>query len=145
MPLAIAVGHDAEGLGASLRLTPVAEERVVLAGARDLDPLEAELLDRSSVRRETLEELPRHIESLPAGPIYLHVDVDVLDPGETAELRYPARSGASVTQLAEAIQSVLATGAVCAIGLACSWSERGLLSSQARELPHRLGLPIAFP
>ena len=56
----------------------VPENRVILAGARDLDPGEAERV-QDRLRHIRPENLP--FASIPdLGPWYVHVDVDVLDP-----------------------------------------------------------------
>ena len=67
------------GLGAGL--TP---DRIVLAGQRDLDPREAELIAEHGV---TLVAAPdghldqaRLVEAVGGAPIWLHIDTDVIDP-----------------------------------------------------------------
>ncbi len=112
---------------------------MVLAGARDLDAGEAELLRESTVRLLSVEELSA--DSAPHGPIYLHVDVDVIDAAETAELLYPVASGPSVDEVGAAIRRVLATERVVAVGLGCTWRKDALLGSHARDVVARLGLP----
>ena len=58
---------------------------------------------------------------LPEGPLYVHVDMDVLDAAALPGLRYPAPGGPDATQLAGALRVLLATGQVAALGLACTW------------------------
>ncbi|HKP75365.1 MAG TPA: arginase family protein, partial [Longimicrobiaceae bacterium] len=84
MALSTLLGRCWSGMAASVHdFSPVAEEHVVLVGARDLDPAEAEYLERSRIRllRPTkvrgddlggvLDALAGRVER-----IYLHVDLD---------------------------------------------------------------------
>ncbi len=75
MPLAAACGvWDAGVLDG---LAPLDPGRVVLTGARDLDPGEERLLDEHGVRRVA----PADVAAALAGvPVYVHLDADVLDP-----------------------------------------------------------------
>jgi arginase len=109
-------------------LTPIAEDRVVLVDARDLDPAEADALAGSAVRRTPVEALDA--ATLPPGPLYLHVDLDVVDAAEVPGLRYPVGGGPSASGVQAAMGRVLATGRVVAIGLALTftadiWSRAG--------------------
>ena len=101
-----------------LGLRPVAEEDVVLVDVRDLDPPEVEYLARSAIRRMPVDEVGA---ALPDGPIYLHVDVDVIDPGEVPGLQVPAPGGPGLASVAAAVRTVLAAGDVVAVGLACTY------------------------
>jgi arginase len=93
--------------------TPVAEKSVVLVGARDLDPLEALALEASAVRRvppaDLRTGLPRAIEDLrttvPA-PVYLHLDLDVMDPSEGRSNCYAAPGGLSREDVEWAIATI---------------------------------------
>jgi arginase len=58
---------------------------------------------------------------LPGLPLYVHVDFDVLDPGEAPGLRFPTPGGPSAGQLAGALRMLLATGRAAAITLGCTW------------------------
>src|SRR5258707_1039632 len=89
MPLACAVGQGLDELRAAAKLNgTVAERNVALLGARDLDPLEEQALVASSVILVRAEEfagdtsqVQRAIHALGTLPqVYLHVDIDVLDP-----------------------------------------------------------------
>jgi arginase len=99
-------------------LGTVAEHRVVLAGARDLDPPEIAYLQSALIRRAQIPELDA---AMPAGPLYVHLDVDVIDPAAVPGLRYPAPGGPDRAQVAAALGMLLATGRVAAVGIACTW------------------------
>jgi arginase len=58
---------------------------------------------------------------LPGGPLYVHLDLDVTDPAEVPGLRYPASGGPGLAQVTGALQMLLGTGRVAAVGIACTW------------------------
>ena len=90
MCLAGACGEWAPGLGE--RIPP---ERVVLAGVRDLDRGERELLERSPVTvigASVIETLVAVKNALDSAPVYVHLDLDVLDP-EVFPAQFPAPGG----------------------------------------------------
>jgi arginase len=119
MPLRLLVGHRRDIIADRLGLRDIPEERVLLVDARDLDPPEADYLSSSAIRRSTVEGLTGDL--LPEGPLYLHVDFDVVDPDELPGLLFPAPGGPAFETVAGAIRRVLATGRVAAFGGACTW------------------------
>jgi arginase len=120
LSLRLALGADRELLAGPLGVRPVPEEKTVLVGARDLDPPESDYLAAAAVRRCTVPELTAEI--VPEGPLVLHVDLDVIDPGDLPGLLFPAPDGPSRTQVLDAVRRLLATGRVVALDLACTWN-----------------------
>ena len=145
MSLAVAVGRGDQTAPRALGLRSIAERRVLLLDARNLDPLERDALDGSEVRRLPVSALlPATLEAalLPPGPIYLHLDLDVLDPPELPGLRFPTPGGVVRADLMRAVAAVLETGRVASLGLGCAWwpdrldAERaGAIVQQLLELP----------
>ncbi len=91
-------------------LAPIPEPRVVLVGARDLDPEEMELLAASRIALLPPDILRRQGLEQAAGPVidrlgeiarsvYVHVDLDVLDPGEGRANEYAAPDGLALAEL----------------------------------------------
>jgi arginase len=119
LPLRILVGYRPELIADRIGLRAVPEDRVTLVDARDLDPPEAEYLAGSAIRRCAVADVTADV--LPAGPLYLHVDLDVVDSAELPGLRFPAAGGPGPAAVAAAIGRVLATGRVAAFGVACTW------------------------
>ena len=117
MPLRLLTGYRPELVASRLGLRPISEHRIVLAGARDLDPPEVTYLAGAAIGRREVADLG----DLPEGPLYVHVDMDVLDAAALPGLRYPVPGGPDATQLAGALRVLLATGQVAALGLACTW------------------------
>ena len=104
MCLAAATGEWDAGLGETLPA-----ERVVLAGIRDLDPGERELLERSSatvIGASTVETLVAAKNALDGAPIFVHLDLDVIDP-EHFPAAVPAPNGLHPDKLYDLMDSVL--------------------------------------
>ena len=119
MPLRLLTGYRPELIAGRLGLRPVPEEHIVLAGARDLDPPEVRYLATSAIRQRDVADLAA--ADLPGLPLYVHVDLDVLDPVDAPGLRFPTPGGPSAGQLAGALRMLLATGRVAAVTLGCTW------------------------
>jgi arginase len=119
MPLRILTGYRPELISDDLGLRPVPDDRVVLVDARDLDPPEAAFLTTSGIRRLEVDDLVADV--LPDGPLYLHLDFDVVTPDESPGLLFPAAGGPGIGAVGAAIGRVMATGAVAAVGVGCTW------------------------
>lgn len=126
MPLACVVGRGLADLREQCKLiTPVPERNVALIGVRDLDPAEERLLLVSSValvRGTELERdqaaLDRVLQSLGSLPqLYLHVDIDVLDPVEAPGVDYPVASGLRLDELTRIVQRVVGLGNLAALAI----------------------------
>jgi len=103
MALSGACGVWDPGLG----VEPLAPERVVLAGVRDLDAGERELLERSAVTvvGASLETLVYVQNALDRAPVYVHLDLDVLDPGDYPAW-IPASGGLPADKLYDLLEAV---------------------------------------
>jgi arginase len=119
MALRLLTGYHPELIASRLGLRPVPEDRIVLVGARDLDPPEVTYLDQAAIRRCQVTDLP--VAELPDGPLYVHVDLDVIDGAQLPGVRYPTPGGPDAGQVADALGLLLSTGRVAAVGIACSW------------------------
>lgn len=121
MPLRMLAGYRPELIADELGLTPVPEDRIVLVDGRDLDPPERDYLAASEIRQVFAAELDG--AQVPAGPVYLHVDLDVVDGAELPGLLFPVPGGPSVSEVGLALRRVLDTGRVAAVGLGCTWHD----------------------
>ena len=119
LPLRLLMGYRPELIAARLGLRAVPEHQVALVDARDLDPPEVSYLAGAQIRRSEVGELDA--AGLPGGPLYVHLDLDVIDSGQLPGLRFPAPGGPSPAQVTGALSAVLGTGRVAAIGVACTW------------------------
>ena len=122
MALAMLTGRVPE-FGDPLGLRPVADTNVVLADARDLDPAERDALAASQVRRVAADPaaITSTLDGLGRTPVYLHLDVDVIDSTQLPGLRFPSGPGPSVTRIEECLTAVCAAADVRAACIACAW------------------------
>lgn len=90
------------GLGADCSL-----DRLVLAGQRDIDPFEQELIDSASIalvpRGERFAE--RVVEAIASRPVYVHIDCDVLEPG-IVPTDYKIPNGLTLDELRSALTAI---------------------------------------
>jgi arginase len=119
MPLRILTGYRPELISDDLGLRPISDDRVVLVDARDLDPPEAAFLATSAIRRLDVGDLVADV--LPDGPLYLHLDFDVVTPDDLPGLLFPAAGGPRIGAVGAAIGRVMAAGQVAAVGIGCTW------------------------
>lgn len=106
MPLAMLVGRGHMGYMNGIGLSPLHERDVVLVNARDLDPDESLALRESRVTHLT-DTSDLLTASLPDRPLYIHMDIDVIDPAEMPGLGYPAPNGPSVAAVNATLKRVV--------------------------------------
>lgn len=94
MPLAAACGLWESGFGAGLD-----PGRVAMLGVRDVDGPERVLLDTNGVGR------PEGPEALDGRPVFVHLDLDVLDPSVMPST-FPAPDGWTFERLAQVLAAV---------------------------------------
>jgi len=119
MALRLLVGYRPELLTERLGVRPPPEERVLLIDARDLDPPEVDYLASAPIRRAAVDELSAG--ALPAGKLQVNLDLDVVDPAALPGLRYPAVGGPDVPTVLRAVRTILHSGRVAALNIACTW------------------------
>jgi len=128
MPVAIAAGHALHNLRKTAGLTePLPMEHIVWGGVRDLDPLEAERFKQYEVQqfsvadiRDVSDALQQQIDALAerVDAIYVHVDMDVLDPTEVPGHDLAVSDGPSSEALAAAITRMFENPKTVALGIA---------------------------
>lgn len=110
MALRAALGQGARGLTLDPGIDP---RRVVLVGARSFDPGEEAALTELPLRRIAAAELAdaailtEAVAATGASRVYVHIDVDVIDPGELGGVSDPAPFGATVAALSSAVKALL--------------------------------------
>lgn len=119
LPLRLLAGYRPELIAARLGLREVPEREITLVGARDLDPPEVNYLASAAILQRPVEALGP--AALPEGPLYVHLDADVINPAFLPGLRVPAPGGPGPEPVAEALRMLAGTGRVAAVGLACTW------------------------
>ncbi len=139
MPVAMATGRGEQTIVEGAGMQTIPDERVLHVGARDLDPGEAEALASSAITVIAVDELADR--ELPAGPLYVHVDVDVVDPGDLPAVNYPAPNGPSLQATREALIHLAATGRVAAFSVS-GWNPSLPGADRAEAATLRLAEPF---
>ncbi|WP_327099298.1 arginase family protein [Nocardia vinacea] len=129
-PLRMLVGYGRHLIADRIGLRDIPEDRAVLVGGRDLDPPEVEYLHTAQIRHRPVDD----IGDLPDGPLYLHIDFDVVTPDDLPGLLFPAPNGPTLAEVSDAVRAVLATGRVAAFGLACTWRDDATAAAHVRSL-----------
>ncbi|MCB9420217.1 MAG: arginase family protein [Ardenticatenaceae bacterium] len=130
MPLAMLAGRGEQTMVHGLGLTPIAEERIILTDARDLDPGEKLAIENSAITHLSNVELLLNYP-LPDGPLYVHFDVDVVDVAELPAVSYPAPGGPPAAALRRVFRHLAQTGRVTAVSVS-AWNPQmdGAVRSQ---------------
>lgn len=110
MPLAVANGLALHRIRKDSGLDPpLANNHIVTAGLRDVDPLEQYLLDKARIPNITVEDIRSisqnvfdQMDALSAvsDKIYVHIDLDILDASEVPFHNYPTENGPTSYELA---------------------------------------------
>jgi arginase len=156
MALATLTGRCWRSLAATVPgFRPVPEANVIQVGAHDFDREEDKLLESSGITRvmrasieqagvrgalgPALDELGKRVRR-----VYLHLDLDVLDPAEAVVNEYSTPGGLMVKQVEEAISLVAERFEICACAITAydpAYDEEGRASVAAlafAELVSRL-------
>jgi arginase len=123
MPVRLLLGEGdpalLEALGAQL-----APEQLVYAGIRDLDAAEASYLAELSVERWRVQEIEAGVplvtgalERLRGCKVFVHVDVDVIDPREFRGVACPTAGGVSFEALLSLLEALVERCDVVGAGL----------------------------
>jgi arginase len=118
MPVAVATGRALVRMRREAKLDPpLADRAVVMGGVRLTDPLEQGLLDRSGIAQLSVDDLrnmtPAVFTQLDrlsrlVDKIYVHIDMDVLDPREVEGHQNKVPNGPSSIELAHLFEAIFA-------------------------------------
>jgi arginase len=116
MPVAVATGRALQVMRLDARLDPPMSDRhVVMGGVRLTDPLEQNLLDNSQIEQLSVDDLRNATPAVFAqldrlsrisDKIYVHIDMDVLDPREVMGHQNKVPDGPSSEQLARLFEMI---------------------------------------
>jgi len=132
MPLAMLVGRGEQSMIEALGIKPLAEYRVVLTDARNLDPGEKRLVEEAAVvhltkARDLLDF------ALPQGPLYVHIDTDIVDPAQAPAMNYPEPNGPSFENLQTVMRQLSRTQRIAAVSMS-TWNPRMDKDGQSRRV-----------
>ncbi len=128
MPVAVAAGMCLTRLRQESGLDPALPTNyIVMAGVRDTDPLEQELIDRAEIAQITVDDIRslspqittqmQRLSKL-TDRIYVHIDMDVLDPREVPGHPLTVADGPTSKELAAAVKLMFGFPKVTAFGIA---------------------------
>jgi arginase len=128
MPVAVAAGHALHNLRHTTGLAePLPMSDIMWGGVRDLDPLEADRFREYEVRqvsvrdiREISDNFRKQFDALAeeVDVVYVHVDMDVLEPDEVPGHPLTVSDGPSSEALAAAIGVMFENPKTVALGIA---------------------------
>ncbi len=116
MPVAVATGRALHVMRQDAKLDPPLSDRhVVMGGVRLTDPLEQHLLDTSQIEQLTVDDLRRRSPAVwtqldrldrISDKLYIHIDLDVLDPREVMAHGNKVPGGPSSEELAALFEEI---------------------------------------
>jgi arginase len=128
MPVAIAAGHALHNLRQTAGLNePLPMRQIMWGGVRDLDPLEADRFREHEVRQFSVQDIRDLSDQLRDGisdlagrvdVIYVHIDMDVLDPAEVSGHSLTVPDGPTSVELARAMTLMFQNPKTVALGIA---------------------------
>jgi len=147
MPVAISAGLCLHRIRLQAGLDPpLPTKYVVMAGLRNIHPYEQELIDRSDIEFLSTEDIKnvsanighqmKRLSQL-ADIIYIHVDMDVLDPMEVPGFGLPEPGGPTSEELSAALTAMFRYEKASAFGIA-STPYRNDKGNIARNAAYRL-------
>ena len=128
MPVAIAAGHALHNLRMTTGLEePLPMSHIMWGGVRDLDPLEADRFREYEVRQVSVDDIRQVNDNFreqfqaladEVDVIYVHVDMDVLEPDEVPGHGLTVPNGPSSKALGAAIGVMFENPKTVALGIA---------------------------
>ena len=132
MPLAMLVGRGEQTMLKALELMPLAEDRVILTDARDLDPGEKKLIEEANIIH--LPDVKSLLDStLPDCPLYVHIDTDIINPAEASAMNYLAAGGPSAKELQAVMKHLRRTEKIAAVSVS-TWNPKMDKDGQSRKV-----------
>jgi arginase len=145
MPVAISTGQCLHHIRRTSGLEPpLPIKYVTMAGVRDTDPMEQYLIDTHDIPQITVEDIKRLNQAIDmemdrlsriTDLIYVHVDLDILDPEDIPGAGLPVENGPTADELGEALSVMFEYPNVKGFGMA---------SYPWRRDPERKGLKSVY-
>ena len=116
MPVAVATGRALHVMRRDAKLDPpMSDQNIVMGGVRLTDPLEQRLLDDSRIEQLSVDDLRNMTPAVwqqmdrlnrISDKLYIHIDMDVLDPREVMAHGNKVPNGPSSEQLARLFEEI---------------------------------------
>jgi len=124
LALSMVTGRALCNLAAGVKgFAAIDERRVVLVGARDLDPPEEQALASSQVTRLAADDASGRVAGVlrqmrpPARLVYVHLDLDVLDPAHARANQYGVPGGLTPASLVKTLAAIADVAAIYALAI----------------------------
>ena len=124
LALSMVLGRALRGLTSSIEgFAPLGAGRVTLVGARDLDPPERALLEAGDVGHVPAQGAPSGVDTRlralgsPPPPVYIHLDLDVIDPAHARANQYAAPDGLTPSALIRTLGTIVSTAPLYALAI----------------------------
>jgi arginase len=148
MPVAVSAGLALHRLRKESHLDPpILTENILMVAVRDTDPEEEELIQAHGLARITtrdvrerspaLHEQMARLSSM-ADLIYVHVDMDVLDPREVQGHGLTVENGPTSQELAAALEEMFRYPRVAGLGIASTPAYEADPGELSRQAAYRL-------
>ena len=97
---------------------PIISRQVFLAGVRDMDKVEKQYIESSNVTIcEIGNDLINQIATSGFSKIYVHIDVDVINPDHFSDSLMPTQGGPSCEQLSECLSELVKRFDIVGVGI----------------------------
>jgi arginase len=127
MPVAVSAGLCLTRFRLKSGLEPALPTKyIVMAGTRDTDPLEQELIDSSNIEMISVVDIKTISENIDiqmkrlsrlTDIIYIHIDMDILDQKEVQGNKFAVANGPTSKELADALTVMFKYRKVAALGI----------------------------
>ena len=151
MPLRLLLGEGNADL-AQLACSTLRPEQVFLVGAREFDRPESRFIQQQristfsavAVNNRRLDELLLALHQVGADKLYIHLDLDVIEPNEFPHVACPTPSGIQIDALAELVAQLHSNFDVVGCSLLEFLPRRShaLAASDALRLLKQVNLPL---
>jgi arginase len=114
MPLRVLMGEGDPAFTA-LVPKPLTPRQIVMAGVRDLDPAERDYIEQNSILNlpvgtpDIAALMVAELAQRGVRHVYIHFDLDMLDPGAFPYMHYPAADGFSVETAVAIVEALAAS------------------------------------
>jgi len=116
MPLAMMVGRGDQKLMELAGAKPLPEDQVILSDGRNLDVVEGVEVRSSKLHHiNYIDDLLK--QDFGDRPIYVHLDVDILNPNDAPAMAYVAEGGPTLDALKSVMKHLADTGKVAAVSI----------------------------
>jgi arginase len=148
MPVAVSAGLALDRLRQESHLDPpILTEDILMVAVRDTDPEEEELIQEHGLARITSQDIRTRSDAMHAQMqrlsevtdlIYVHIDMDVLDPAEVPGHGLNVPDGPTSRELAAALTEIFRYPRVAGLGIASTPAYEDDPEGVSREAAYRL-------